>query len=501
MTTSYDVVVPTSGRASLSRTLAGLAAGGGPWPQAVLVVDDRPGDQRGQPLSVHCASGALRRRIRVLSDGASQGPAAARNRGWREGSAEWVAFLDDDVVPRSGWRRALSADLDDLGPDVGASQGRVHVPLPEGRRPTDWERNVAGLESAVWATADMAYRRSVLAELGGFDERFPRPYREDADLGLRTVASGRLIARGRRLVVHPVPKPRFLVSLHKQSGNADDPLMRRLHGRWWYERAGSPRGRRRGHVLATALATASLAAAALGRHRAATGLSAGWLAITAKFAWTRIAAGPRTPGEMAAMAVTSVLLPPAAAWHWLRGWARFVRAGAARPAAVLIDRDGTLIEDVPYNHDPKKVRPMPGVRRALERLRQHGVPVAVITNQSGVGRGLITREQVEAVQKRVNEALGPFDEWLVCPHVPEDRCRCRKPAPGLIEEAAARLGVPAARCVVIGDIGADVQAAHAAGAQAILVPTRATRLEEVAVAPVVAADFPTAVGRLLGIAQ
>src|ERR687885_130646 len=103
----------------------------------------------------------------------------------------------------SEWCAALERDLSELPWDVAGSQGRVRVPLPRGRRPTDWERNVAGLERARWATADMAYRRSVLEELGGFDERFPRAYREDADLALRAIAAGYSLVRGTRTVDHP----------------------------------------------------------------------------------------------------------------------------------------------------------------------------------------------------------------------------------------------------------------------------------------------------------
>jgi histidinol-phosphate phosphatase family protein len=128
------------------------------------------------------------------------------------------------------------------------------------------------------------------------------------------------------------------------------------------------------------------------------------------------------------------------------------------------------------------------------------VPTAVVSNQSGVARGLLTEAQVRAVNARVEELLGPLGPWAWCPHVPADGCDCRKPAPGLILRAAERLGVDPARCVVIGDIGADVQAARAAGARAILVPTPITRAEEVAGADEVAPDLETAVDRVLEVA-
>jgi histidinol-phosphate phosphatase family protein len=164
---------------------------------------------------------------------------------------------------------------------------------------------------------------------------------------------------------------------------------------------------------------------------------------------------------------------------------------------VLFDRDDTLIVDVPYNGDPDRVEPMPGARAALDRLRAAGVPVGLVSNQSGVARGLISAADVEAVNRRVEDLLGPLDAVVWCPHGPADGCGCRKPAPGLVLDAAARLGVPPDSCAVVGDIGADVGAARAAGARAILVPTTRTRREEVEAAPEVATTIGEAVSRLL----
>jgi HAD superfamily hydrolase (TIGR01662 family) len=169
-----------------------------------------------------------------------------------------------------------------------------------------------------------------------------------------------------------------------------------------------------------------------------------------------------------------------------------------RPGAVLFDRDGTLVVDVPYCGDPALVRPVPTAGTALALVRDAGIPVGVVTNQSGIARGLLTPEQVSAVNRRVEALLGPFDVWEQCPHAPDDGCACRKPAPGMVLAAAARLGVPPRRVAVIGDIGADVAAAAAAGARAVLVPTPVTRPEEIVAAPVVRADLVAAVRHLLG---
>jgi len=504
---TYDVVIPTVGRASLARLLDALAAQPGPRPERIWLVDDRLAPITASLTSHSEAKGAVIERVTLLRSG-GRGPAAARNVGWRESSAEWIVFLDDDVVPPDGWTEALVADLAAAGRRVGGVQGRIVVPLPSERRPTDWERNVKGLERARWATADMAYRRAALLQAGGFDERFRRNYREDADLGLRIVDAGWTIARGRRTIVHPVGASGPWISLRAQDGNADDALMRALHGRDWRARAGAPPGRLPRHALTATAAALSLVALPFRRPQTAKAAAALWAVGTLELATRRIAPGPKTPKELATMLATSALMPFAATGQRLRGHARVAAIRAAdhrgagvprgdRPAAVLLDRDDTLILDVPYNGDPAKVEPMPGAREALRTLRDARIPTAVISNQSGIGRGLLTEAQVRAVNAKADALLGPLDAWLFCPHAPEDGCDCRKPAPGLVRQAAARLGVPPERCVVIGDIGADVEAARAAGAQAVLVPTPRTRPEEVAAAPAVAPDLASAIRMVL----
>lgn len=167
--------------------------------------------------------------------------------------------------------------------------------------------------------------------------------------------------------------------------------------------------------------------------------------------------------------------------------------------AVLCDRDGTLIVDVPYNGDPDRVAPLATVPGALARLRAAGLPVAVVSNQSGIARGDFTHHDLVRVMYRVDELLGPFEAIVWCPHGPDDGCACRKPAPGMVHDVAERLGVAPQRCAVIGDIAADVEAAEAAGAWGILVPTERTLPAEVEAAPHVAADFAAAVDLILSV--
>ena len=486
----YSVVIPTIGRPCLRDCLAALSAATGPAPELVVVVDDRP--EAAGPLDVGQAALPLE----VVTSGGA-GPAAARNAGWRLTGTPWIAFLDDDVRVSGDWRSRLAEDLAGLPPPVAGVQGRIVVPVPGGRPATDWERNTLGLASANWITADMAYRRAALADAGGFDERFPRAFREDADLALRLRADGWQLRHGRRRTVHPVRPASPWISLRSQAGNADDALMRALHGPGWHERAEAPRGRP-SHLLITGALLAAAGLAVAGRPGAARAAAAVALGGTAQFATSRIRPGPKTAREIAVMTATSLVIPELACWHGLRGR---IRARGARPwppvRAVLFDRDGTLIRDVPYNSDPHLVEPVPGAAAAVRAARRHGLAVAMITNQSGIARGLLSRADAEAVNARVGELLGPFGTVRLCPHGEDEGCGCRKPAPGMVLAAAADLGVAPHECVVVGDIGADVAAARAAGARGILVPTPRTRPAERAGARI-AGDLAEAVGMVTG---
>jgi hypothetical protein len=191
------------------------------------------------------------------------------------------------------------------------------VPLPHDARPTDFERDVAGLEHATYITADIAYRRDALVRSGGFDECFPLAYREDADLALRVLDLGWSIERGTRVVSHPVGAARFGASIRRQRGNASDARMRRKHGPRWRARARAGRGRLPVHGVTVGMAV--LAVAAAPRAPRVAGLAAAvWLAATAQFAWTRLRPGPRTIREVATVVGTSVVIPFAAVHHRLR---------------------------------------------------------------------------------------------------------------------------------------------------------------------------------------
>jgi histidinol-phosphate phosphatase family protein len=168
-----------------------------------------------------------------------------------------------------------------------------------------------------------------------------------------------------------------------------------------------------------------------------------------------------------------------------------------RVRVVLLDRDGTLVEDVPHNADPDRVRPVPGAGEALGLLRAHGVRTGVVTHQPGVARGLLSQADLRRVDERIDDLLGPFDVWAVCPHGPDDGCHCRAPQPGLVLWAAGRVCTPPERIAVIAATGDTVESARRAGAHGILVPTTGARPEETAAAEHVAPDLLTAVRAVL----
>ena len=138
---------------------------------------------------------------------------------------------------------------------------------------------------------------------------------------------------------------------------------------------------------------------------------------------------------------------------------------APRPA-LFIDRDGTLIANLHYPSDPGLVEPLPGAIDALRELQQR-FALVIISNQSGIGRGLITEAAARAVHDRTIELFArggvSFAGAYYCPHAPEASCPCRKPAPGLLVDAARELGLDLPRSIMIGDNPGDIAAGLAAG--------------------------------------
>ena len=142
-----------------------------------------------------------------------------------------------------------------------------------------------------------------------------------------------------------------------------------------------------------------------------------------------------------------------------------------RPA-LFLDRDGTLMEEVDHCHDPTKVRAYPGAVEALSRARSLGWSIIIITNQSGIGRGYFSRDQFLEVQGELTRQLGgTIDATYMSPDLPDTGSLRRKPAPGMILEAAEEHGIDLARSFMIGDRNLDIECGRNAGVKTILVQT------------------------------
>ncbi len=144
-------------------------------------------------------------------------------------------------------------------------------------------------------------------------------------------------------------------------------------------------------------------------------------------------------------------------------------------SAVFLDRDGTLIVEKDYLSDPREVTLLEGVVEGLKALQALALPLVIVTNQSGIGRGLFSLQDAEAVNARIEDELAEYGiniaAWYMCPHTPADGCHCRKPMPGLIEMACNDLGLDPQRSFVVGDKRSDIDLARAVGADAFLVTT------------------------------
>jgi D-glycero-D-manno-heptose 1,7-bisphosphate phosphatase len=156
---------------------------------------------------------------------------------------------------------------------------------------------------------------------------------------------------------------------------------------------------------------------------------------------------------------------------------------APRPAAFL-DRDGTIIEDVDYISRPEDVRLLPDAAEAIAALNEAGIPVIVVSNQSGIGRGYFTYDEYQRVQARVEEVLGAngahLDAIYICPHTPYDKppCGCRKPKVELFHRAASDHGLDLARSWYVGDLWRDVAPSDTLGGSGRLIRAKSTPRED-----------------------
>ncbi len=473
------VVVPTIGRPSLrAAAVARSSRRRARCRSEVVVVDDR----RGAAHRSSCPSWARWPAGCDVRRSGGRGPAAARNVGWRAVSAAWVAFLDDDVLVTPTW-------LDDLAADLGAARPGTSPARRAGSRcrcPPAAPPDRLGARHRRARDARVDHRGHGLppsrARRG---RRLRRALPARVPGGRRPGAAGARRRAPRWSRGTPpdhapgAPGAAGTPASRQQRGNADDALMRRLHGADWY----APRRRRTGPAAAARGGSLRRPASRRWRWRPCDRrwAGAGGAGVARRDRGVRL--GPhraRTAGSRGRSPRCRRRASPSRRWRSGTGCAAqsalAARPGAWRPVdAVLVDRDGTIVVDVPYNGDPELVEPVPGALAALDRVRAAGLPVGVVTNQSGVGRGLIARRGRRRGQRAGREAARPVRRLAGLPaRRRRTAATAASPRPVWCWRAAAALGVRPERCVVIGDIGADVGAAAAAGARAVLVPTPVT---------------------------
>lgn len=136
--------------------------------------------------------------------------------------------------------------------------------------------------------------------------------------------------------------------------------------------------------------------------------------------------------------------------------------------AVFVDKDGTLLHDVPYNVDPRRIALSDSAALLVERVAARGYRVIVVSNQPGAALGLFAESALQAVEQRLRELLPALDGFYYCPHAPGAGCECRKPAPGMLERAARERGLELRGSWMVGDILDDIEAGRRAGCRTIL---------------------------------
>jgi glycosyltransferase involved in cell wall biosynthesis len=317
---AVTVVVPTYHRdRELGRLLDLLASQEYPREQfEIVVVDDAL--SKSAPAVVDAAAARHPDVAMRCLPGGGKGPATARNIGWRAARGAVIAFIDDDAYPQNGrWLREGLARFEDAS--VQGVAGRVSVPRPDGR-PTDFQRNVAQLESGTFLTCNAFFRRAALERVGGFDERFRVPYREDSDLYYRLeAAGGAYVQADDAVVVHPAPEGAFAVSLRLQRYSLFNALLFKKHPAR-YRREIVPGTPYHYYAMLLSLLGAVLALAR-GRSGLARLLLGTWALLEMRFFLRRASGTSRRPRHLLDLAYTSLLIPPLSIYWRLRGAWRF----------------------------------------------------------------------------------------------------------------------------------------------------------------------------------
>ncbi len=408
----FDVVVASRGAPSLPGMLASLEASQGPRPDRVVVVDarGRTGSSAGGAApDPWDGTGPV-----FVPAGCATGAVAARDLGWRLGTAPWVVVLDERLRVSTDWLERLAEDVRAARPEDAIIRGDVR-PGPDTDAAVSRYRALRALGDPGGARAlgalDVAYRRSVLRTLGGFDRRLRDPRRAAADLADRARRRGLGVRDGRRRSsLEPMRPDRWALA------------------RW----------------------SASWAADALG------------LAIGARRSRLEPRARP-----------------------------------AGGPAAVLFERDGTLIAGNSHDGDDRSVVPVMGARAALDRLRGAGIAVGLVSRRAGFSGGVGGAHADRMANRRVEDLLGPFDVVLSCADRAGFTCMSAHPRRGVVARAAALVSAEHSSIAYVGHVEENVVCAIAQAARGILVPNGSTTGTDLMLVPEVEPTIAGAVDLLL----
>lgn len=277
----------------------------------IIVVSDGPDDETKK--EVERFAGYDKPLVRYIALPQKKGPAAARNLGWQSANGYVIAFTDDDCLPQKTWLQNMVNNCAP-GQEI-ALTGKVVVPL-NNERPTDYELNTANLQTAEFITANCACSKTALEKTGGFDEQFSMAWREDSDLHFRLLSNGIPIKRvGNAVVVHPVRSAQWGVSIKEQKKTMYDALLFKKHPKLFEKRirAISP-------YLYYAIIAAfmlMLAGVAIQQQNLVITGGVAWLSFTVLFVYKRLSTSNLSPGHIAEMVVTSLIIPFLSVyWQW-----------------------------------------------------------------------------------------------------------------------------------------------------------------------------------------
>ena len=412
----------------------------------VVVVDDRPGDveplaARGPRRPALPGQGAARLRPR-----SGRGP--QRRLAGHDDARGWPSSTTTSSCPAAG-----AADWSPTWPRAPPTWRRPGAhPRAAARRPA--AHRLGAVARPACGPRALDHRRHGLPPRGavavdGFDERFPRAYREDADLALRVQQAGWRLQVGARTTTASGPAGR------RRGQRAGAARQRRRRPDAPAARAGLAATRQRPVAAGSAGTSPPWRPVSrpsadwprpprrrqAGERLAAVG-AVTWLGLTADFARLRIAPGPpRTGAEVRRMLVTSAAIPVAAVWHRVAG-----SVAPPRPRSRGRRRARGAVRPRRHPRARRAVQRRPatwwsrstGPRRRWTRCAATGSGSAWSPTSPASGAACSAAPQVEAVNARIDALLGPFDTWQVCPHAPEDRCACRKPRPGMVLRRGAR---------------------------------------------------------------